>query len=455
VALPQVDHLILLVGKNPVPNVVAARAMAAPGGHVTLMATPGVAREAAHIQAHLEAHGLVAAAPQVEESQPESIARGVLQVLQGSAGGESVGLNYTGGTKAMAVHACGAAQNWARDTRREVTFSYLDARNNRMLWHGADVLDGALLQSESVARAVPLSLKELVELHGWKVTKDGTPDPPGSPPLLATARAIGALYNSDAGRSAWRDWLEGTFLSRVLRSPVVLQESVGEVVALCEAGAGGEAAREWADTQFLPRMMRQVVSPDDRKFRPNGELRALEIPLPTSAECQGVADALRADLGFEDGLPIAVGTQTLGLRRCEDFCKWIDGQWLETLTYDALVQNQEAWHLHDVAMSFEVTGQGSTKFEFDVAAMRGHQLFAVTCSTYERHGPLKNKLFEGATHAPQMGGEEAAIALCCCASDPEAVQSEVQRMLAVDSRFRVFGRRDIASLSAKLHGWIS
>ncbi|MFP4441184.1 MAG: hypothetical protein ACLFVO_28455 [Chloroflexaceae bacterium] len=81
-----------------------------------------------------------------------------------SAGsGGIIGLNYTGGTKAMAVHAYRALEQADGLTRRY--YSYLDARTLSMQFTD----DHGNTWPERVEARVTVSLAELLMLHGHKL----------------------------------------------------------------------------------------------------------------------------------------------------------------------------------------------------------------------------------------------------------------------------------------------
>src|SRR5262245_6147767 len=114
------EHLVLLVGGNPLPNVVAGRLLCPEGGTVTLVHSggpQGTKRLAERIQQHLP--GKTPKFVEVNESEPGEIYRKVRahldDVYKDRTIPPSVALNYTGGTKAMAVHVAAAVKGWAAE----------------------------------------------------------------------------------------------------------------------------------------------------------------------------------------------------------------------------------------------------------------------------------------------------------------------------------------------------
>src|SRR5438128_1550136 len=133
----QVNHLLLLVGSNPVPNVVAGKLLTTPGGTITLIHSKDGSDLAGRLAAWFRNAGYAdIGLKQVEESNAASVrgqvSRAIEEYERDHAGTNHthmalVGLNYTGGTKVMSVHAYRALEQWAGKHKREAVFSYLDA----------------------------------------------------------------------------------------------------------------------------------------------------------------------------------------------------------------------------------------------------------------------------------------------------------------------------------------
>jgi hypothetical protein len=132
----------------------------------------------------------------VQEQEPASIYNHVRRALDQHAG-DTVGLNYTGGTKAMAVHAYRAVEAWATSRNRKAIFSYLDARTNCMIF---DHSPWAI----SVDRQASLQLDDMLALHGWCLASV----PVQKPILPETATAIAAAHAADCGSNqpAYAEW---------------------------------------------------------------------------------------------------------------------------------------------------------------------------------------------------------------------------------------------------------
>jgi hypothetical protein len=423
--LPNSEHLFLLVGSNPLPNAVAGKLLAAPRGTITLLHSGSSFHVAQRLQRWLCQQGFAnPRLKEVKEFDPFSITQNVEAELQ-TIKASSVGLNYTGGTKAMSVYAYRATEQWTKKTKAQAVFSYLDARTLALVIEHKVFGREDQIRKEPVGRVVTISLKELLEMHGWRLQQ-----PPTTKPILPLSAKTLAVANADAeAANAWMTW-KRTVLN-----------------LLC----------------------RREGNPN--KWNSPSALRACRLSLPTATQLTDVAESLRSELKQGTG-DLGVGDATIACayREPEDFCKWLDGLWLESALLSALQDCAGKNGLHDVSMNLEpVSGEDKvTGFEFDVAAMRGYQLFAFSCSTDTENvqggkDRLKKKLFEAAIRARQLGGDEACVALVCCSDDPDKLQRETRHIFDGNSdqavrkgheRVKVFGQRHLGDLATRLSQWI-
>ncbi len=334
---------------------------------------------------------------EVDESKPNSIASAVQATLSAAAS-NSVGLNYTGGTKAMSVHAYRTVERWAMHERLEPVFSYLDARTLEMVFDPVDCASGE--QRIYVGRELELRLEDLLALHGWTLKHD----PTRTPVLGATARAVAKACATDEGFANWKQWVGGTL-----------------------------------------RLHCRRVDGDD--WKSNEQLRSVSLKLPTDDSLSEVIQLLRSELQLTGGdLSLVHDAFENRPRR---FCRWLDGIWLEHYVLDCLNVLAVSLHINERAQNI-VPNQ--VEFDLDVVALRGYQLFAFSCSTDQYKSQLK--LFEAFIRARQLGGDESRVALVCCSNDPDAVEHEMRRDIDPEGRIRVFGRKHLADLATHVAQWI-
>ncbi|MCX7681336.1 MAG: hypothetical protein N2508_05130 [Anaerolineae bacterium] len=376
VQIPKSKHLFLLVGTNPLPNYVATELLRKLDGYIYLVHTDETAEVADRLIAVLKVTTDRVTKIEVKEAQNDDIFN---QVEKYAKDKQDVGLNYTGGTKAMAVHAYRAVEKCCPGA----IFSYLDARTLSMVLNQRNQPS----RSFTVGLLVQPTIEILLKLHGHTLKQDLLHEP-FKPDITQ------ALANSDCAE--WRIWCN-------------------------------QNLRSGSDTPI-------------RKKK--DELA--KISLPSLIDWQG-AETLK-DLATQWG------------KKVKEVAEWLDGKWLEHYTLRSLQQMADSCQIHETAMNII---SKEREFEFDVVAMRGYQLFAISCSTETRKGKLKLKLFEAYVRARQMGGDEARIGLVCFApkdkaeSNPAAIQREIEESWDAAGKVRVFGVEHLPNLHEYMRDWFN
>lgn len=327
----QSDHLILLVGGNPLPNAVAGKLLVTEQGTINLVFSKATSEIADRLANWFYAQGIanVNLDAEVSETDAKDIFNRVRKSLPKN--NVSVGLNYTGGTKAMAVHTYRAIEAWA-ENRPSPTYSYLDAYTLRLCFSNGEY------KYVGVHPDFSITLKELLELQGL------------------------TLHHH-------KDIVDDSAFS--ISNDIVHYQEIQQ-----KYGKGGK--------RFEQDVAQQL----------NAIHKSLQLTKPVL----------------------------------------------------------------NVKASFGLTPQ-ETDPEFDVMALRGYQLYCLSCTIKnpEKQGgrdDLKQKLFEVSLRARQLGGDEACAALICFEQNPDGIEQEVRRILGVEGRIKVFGRKHLSSLSTHLETWI-
>lgn len=406
-------HLFLLVGSNPLPNIVAGILLSQEKGVITLLYSKETAEVArvlkAALENYLETRQIIP--EEVEESNPSSIAKKTLEQLKKHEAVQSIGLNYTGGTKAMAVHAYQTIRQWIEreGVGKKAVYSYLDARNLRMVFDPVKQNEGGQSPTVPIGNSVKIHLEHLLRLHNWKLPAQDRPIT--TPILLDTARLLMNVNVTGGNKfnelKAWRD------------------------------NIGGKEARK------LP--------PPDRE----AELARVTITLPTALP--EIKNSLSSALDITgDTFTAGDAARRLGIT-ASTFYNWIaGGGWLESIVLAALHECAGRFDLHDICMNLKphLPKNSKANFEFDVAAVRGYQLFAFSCSASNSKQELKMKLFEAIIRARQLGGDEACIALVSCSQNPQWLEDDIRDASGLKGRVKVFGIRDLKDMKNRIADWI-
>ncbi|MDK2882197.1 MAG: hypothetical protein PWP58_533 [Bacillota bacterium] len=412
--ISRVQHLILLIGSNPLPNAVAGKLLVQPEGVITLVHSSDTFSVAQRLKEWLEEDhkkkGMVEL-KEVEESEPSSIYQGVWKRLE-EIQAESIGLNYTGGTKMMSVHAYRAVEQWTEDKGITPVFSYLDARTLQMVF---DPPDGYLSERRVyVGRKVVLRLKDFLALHGRKLDENRKPN--CEPVLPNTARALAEFCcKIDGFCKKWNSWVSSEIRKKTGCLSVPEDENLKELLEDVK-----DEARKEAFKTAIKKVYRTLCA---ELSQPEGDIT---LKQPTFQNTR------------------------------QDFSKWLTGTWLEHYVLDVLNGLSKNLQLHERIQNIQT---GGVQFEVDVVAVRGYQLFAFSCKaksdeSKDGRGELKLALFEAYVRAQQLGGDEARVALVCCAEDPAGLEQEIRRDFDREGRVRVFGRKHLADLAFHIEDWI-
>jgi len=132
----------------------------------------------------------------------------------------------------------------------------------------------------------------------------------------------------------------------------------------------------------------------------------------------------------------------------QKWCKFLGGVWLERWC-GGLVKNIAAGS--EIFVGVDCRLPGDRQFEIDVAVVRCHRLYVLSCTTDITTTLCKPKLFEVAMRARQLGGDLARSALVCLlhGSDPRGLsrinqlQKDVDDIWNAPNTPQVFGLDDL------------
>jgi len=319
------------------------------------------------------------------------------QVARYAKGKKDIGINYTGGTKIMSVQSYRAIEKISPDA----VFSYLDARELSMRISKLN----ELIAPYPVEHSVKLPFSDLLFMHGYTLDH-----PPEKNPIQYEVACDLANLERDSLDSL-RCWCNYNLRSGP-RTPI-------------KGTTGNRKKKEQERKQLM-----EIKLPEDDAL----------IVLSSSKHGCNTLGELSKKWGIDIG----------------ELARWLDGKWLEHYTLWAVKKAASSCDINDWGLNIEPKEKD---FEFDVAAMFGYQLFAISCTTDKNKGLLKQKLFEAYIRARQMGGEEARVGLVCCASpedpnsNPEKIEHEIQEEWDAKYKIRVFGADTLPKLPEIFEDW--
>lgn len=406
------DHLFLLVGKNPLPNYVAARLLAKTNATIWLLHSDdpdegpsGTKRAAEELEIALlkrepDLTVRLEGIPSSNNLGIETRIRDILHQMHQKGLAGKIGLNYTGGTKVMSVHVYRVLEQELAEYQPRPVFSYLDPRELALRVDGHGTISPPIfpiMQSPTLRQKVEISLDELIALHSLE---PAPPSPTGwaeaDGKLLDLCAAIAQVHATPTGFKQWRLWIRKERL------------------------------------QSLP----------DLKYYP--KLDPVCVALDSLCGGQSTGDSVAKRLRPHANNP--------KLTSCD---KWFKGVWLEEHSAACVRQVANKVHIHDIDQNLEYKTKqaGIERLELDIAAMIGYQLFSISCQATQDRGAAKFHLFEVYVRAWQLGGDEARASLVCLLEDPTSLEKEVAQEWDTEGQLRVFGRHDLKDLASAFERW--
>ena len=389
------DHLILLVGGNPLPNYVAGQLLLREGGTLHLFHSEG--RTGTGRVAQL----LAARFPDVDKKlvpvqarDPGSVYRAISEHVE-AIKSERIGLHYTGGTKVMAVHAYQAV----RGTAPNAVFSHLDADTHELVIE-VPTQDGPTTSRHDVLLHAGLGLDDLLALHGIRRVSPARE----TVRLASLAHGLALLHGTEDGRMAWRD-------ARQLLAPTT-------------------PARPWSELRTA--------------------MKRAGVPAK-------LLDDLAGELGYSHDQPIVLddSAKVAGFKSAKELTDWLAGTWLEEWTLESVRGLPDVVCEASLKLRFDLARNQRQEFEIDVAVLHGYQLLALSCAVSPKEGTAKEKLLEVYTRAHQIGGDEARAAVVCTVEDTSKIEAEMEDLLGRAQRARVFGARDLRDLRQHIAQWLT
>ena len=236
-----------------------------------------------------------------------------------------------------------------------------------------------------------------------------------------------------------------------------------------------------AEKRKVPNEIKNRLKNIVKEYFPDEELNIFlsrdkkEVTIPT--EIQSILkDDWPLDFTEEINLQLIKDKYQINI---SDIYEWLNNGWLEDYVMWQVEQISKNRNIHEIKRSIHIEDPDKKReknqkdqFEFDVAFLRGYQLFGISCTIEHRHKDLKHKLFEAYLRARQLGGDEARVALVCrYDEDPDNLKQELSLILGnpkdskkddskdcekYDPKIEIFVRKDLdpKRFTEKLDKWI-
>lgn len=314
----------------------------------------------------------------------------------------SVHLNYTGGTKTMAVHVYRAIEKYKKISNK--SFSYLDAR----MFVLTDDEKGIV--TEDLRKSIDISFDNLIKLHGYE------------------------KYKEEGNYLSWKDVLH-------------------EFEHIIQAGK----LRNYFD--WKTKIIRKIYYINDNfekrvKKAIENISEGLEDfnkdPLKQDVIC--VLNKIPPEYSIlDDNCNLWIPDKNINndgyksrIRPAIDF---LDGKWLENYVYkileDGLSKNIS------ISLNWKLKKEMNGKdFELDIVIINGYQICGISITTSQKEDLCKSKGFEVFHRVNQIGGDEAKAILITCLAHNSDKGDQVTKMgddlrVETNSNILVLGLEDL------------
>ncbi|TZE82171.1 DUF1887 family protein [Calorimonas adulescens] len=399
-------YLMLLVGKNPLPNYVVAKLFEGYAKKIVFVHSAGTAKYADNIKNLLESGFEDYEHREVDVTNPEDIYSKIKSWLEEKKkSGEirstsDINLNYTGGTKSMSINAYKALSNVFKNGT--INTSYLDARSLSLLCN--DVSTGC------VRDKVPVSIEDIVKLHGLEYKSNPRE-------RIINCELSSKLYNMSLDPKKF--------------------------------------------DAFKQQISNELRKENDKtKWRPPSELKSKNVDINGK---EHNIDQLRKEFGYNECEDVCKYLDGVWL---EDYVLGL----IDEIRKGKAGRDLKITDIAGSVNTYIGTGKKNNMpdFEVDVVVMKGYQLYAISCTTARERGLCKSKLLEVYVRSHQLGGDEARVCLIGYYnnSDDKSFGGPSERM-ELEIRNDLGGRDDyddkdikvilgdkIANLRNELYDWL-
>ncbi|MFZ3383581.1 MAG: hypothetical protein WA144_06615 [Candidatus Methanoperedens sp.] len=392
------ENLVLLVGTNPLPNYVV--------GKYFLMNNPDLKKIWLVYSEKQNDFGTREIAERIKDvlnkdcsnfgfcplediSNARNIKKNVeTNILDKLTG--SVHLNYTGGTKAMAVHVYRAIDKYDKSSNN--SFSYLDARKFVLIDDAVGIITNDLRKIINI-NAKTFSFDGLINLHGYKKKSGGV--------------EYGDQWNG------------------------VLEE-FEKLINEKELGDYFKWKKLIRKIYYIKKNEKAIIDTDINKIR----LRIKETKIKERLDNKDVfynfdehpfkVHALQILSKIPDTYSLLNNNSELYIsditnvkKQIKPSIEFLDGKWLENYIFQILKRKLKSIN-GDVPLELNWilekhnANKDDKNFELDIILLNGYQIYGISITTDHDETRCKSKGFEIFHRVNQIGGEESKAILITC-----------------------------------------
>lgn len=321
--------------------------------------------------------------------------------------GATFHLNYTGGTKSMAVHVY---RNIEKQLENNCTYSYLDARTHKLMDDNSqDPL------SKDLRDIINISLDDLIGLHNYqKLPKDDNKKNAFNPCNLNELIDIFEGFINENILKEYLDWRDNVIRKFYYDGDDFLDNKNKFYKKNKIIKDNGE---------FDEKGINELKECFNNKT--NDEIKSLLMKFP---ENLSILDE-NGNMWIPDK---NISSRVFKNRLSGTIKEFLDGKWLEIYVkrnIENMLQKEESlsdkYHSNMISVysNWEIR-KNNKPFELDVILINGYQVCGISCTTSKYESLCKEKGFEIIHRVKQIGGDEAKAILITCLDDSKINEFE-------------------------------
>ncbi len=330
-----------------------------------------------------------------------SIHTDIRKILSASEDLKNVHLDYSGGTKEMALHSY---ETFKDVFRGDVTFSYFDSRRNRLKEDSGveEPVDSIFLGDK-----VEIHFDELFELHGYSTI----PEDERSGSVFSVAffkEFLDAIQEPEnfAGYLEWREYFFGVYPNPHKVVPADGKVKLSDLLP-----------PEFAVSGILERTVFLKIH--------------AEMPEYSFLEERNGEYYLRTEISNNQ------------MNKLIETRKYMVGRWFEQYIYLLLKENLlEKGLISDLNLNIMIQS-AAKNFEIDVAMIQGYELYGVSCTTDKTQSLCKSKGFEILHRTKQIAGDNSKSILMTFMNEENTAETGGDLNDLLEDKLLVLGREDL------------
>lgn len=403
--MKKADVLFLLVGTNPIPNIISALYRVKDSGKLYFLYTKGdigegtesIAKKLQEVVLR-KRKDLITDLVDISNTEDTEIENKLTGLTDHITEKDIViELNYTGGTKVMSSVAYNYFINLARkNINKIVNLTYLDNEKRKFIvetFHKNEK-DVKIKSLNDIVTDKSLTIKEISEIHCVDIDYDE--------PKLINKEACTKIFNK-----------------------IVDENSREETIKLLES---------YYDK------VKKIKSISKLE-----ELKEKEDPFSEIYTLLEVENDYK-NIGFEDGFEELSALE------------YFKGFWLEDYILNLLFINKEKWGISEIAHSIKNNKNvKNKKFEVDLVIRKNNNTYFLSVSTIDYKEGVLNKLYEVSYRSVQLAGNSGKIGVICLNKSSKEIEDDYMRFWesSQKKKYMIVQLDKLQDLEEEIEAWIS